>query len=131
LGILRQDRRLLSLKSLLGAIACYCALFSLMIIALLGNINLSNWDDGLYLTIGNGTTGSLPWNGQISSLYISDRGLDREIKAIFQQPNTFFSQSPSFVTSFDFVDRIQIFGYLPVGWSLVSLRVNFPPLVSP
>ena len=104
-GILTQDRRLLSSRSLLGAIAGYCTIVSLMIIALLGNINLSNWDNDFYLTIGNRTTGNLPWNGQISSLYISDRGLDRDIQAVFQQPEAFFAQSPNLVTSFNFVDE--------------------------
>ena len=104
LGVVTQNLRLLSLKSLLWAIASYCAFVALAIAALLANINLSNWNNDFYLTIGNETTGDRPWEGQISSLHISDRGLEpSEVKRVFQQPDVFFARSINLVASFQLI----------------------------
>lgn len=102
-GIITQNRQMLSAKSLLWAIASYCTFVTLLIVALLANINLSNWNDNVYLTIGNETTGNRPWRGKISNLYISDRGLNRqEVEKVFQQPDVFFARSPNLVTFLQF-----------------------------
>jgi hypothetical protein len=99
-GIVCRDFERLSLKSLLRAIACYCFLVMVSIWALAVNVNLSNWDDNFYLTIGNEVTGDRPWNGQISDLYISDRGLNpsevqQVLKAFeFTPANSFLSYLP-------------------------------------
>jgi hypothetical protein len=99
IGIIFRDSKHLSLKSLLTAIASYCFLVTLMIWVLLTNVNLSNWDDTFYLTIGNEVTGDRPWNGRISNLYISDRGFNpSEVQEVFKAAETVFAQSPDLVT---------------------------------
>lgn len=104
-GIIYRDSNRLSLKSLLIAIASYCSLVIVMVWALLANVNLANWDDSFYLTIGNEVTEDRPWNGQISNLYISDRGFNQsEIQQTFTEPDTFFAQSPDLVTFVKFTD---------------------------
>jgi glycopeptide antibiotics resistance protein len=103
--IVYQDSERLSLKSLLIAIACYCSIVVVMVLTLLANVNLANWDDDFHLTIGNEVTGDRPWNGQISNLYISDRGFNQsEIQQTFIKPDTFFAQSPDLVTLVKFTD---------------------------
>jgi glycopeptide antibiotics resistance protein len=104
-GIVYKDSERLSLKSLLIAIACYCSIVLVMVLTLLANINLANWDDNFHLTIGNEVTGDRPWNGQISNLYISDRGFNQsEIQQAFIEADTFFAQSPDLVTFVKFTD---------------------------
>jgi glycopeptide antibiotics resistance protein len=104
-GIIYRDSNRLSLKSVLIAIASYCSLVLVMILALLANINLSNWDDNFHLTIGNEVTGDRPWNGQISNLSISDRGFNQsQVQQTFIEPDTFFAQSPDLVTFVKFTD---------------------------
>jgi glycopeptide antibiotics resistance protein len=104
-GIVYRDSERLSLKSLLIAIACYCSIVLVMVLTLLANVNLANWDDNFHLTIGNEVTGDRPWNGQISNLYISDRGFNQsEIQQTFTEADTFFAQSPDLVTFVKFTD---------------------------
>ncbi|MBW4535918.1 MAG: VanZ family protein [Pleurocapsa minor HA4230-MV1] len=98
-GIIYRDSNRLSLKSLLIAIASYCSLVLVMVLTLLANVNLANWDDNFHLTIGNEVTGDRPWNGQISNLYISDRGFNQsQVQQTLIEPDTFFAQSPDLVT---------------------------------
>jgi glycopeptide antibiotics resistance protein len=105
IGIVCRDFERLSLKSLLRAIACYCFLVMVLIWALAVNVNLSNWDDNFHLTIGNEVTGDRPWNGQISDLYISDRGLNpSEVQQIFKAADVFLAQSSDLVTSIKFAN---------------------------
>jgi glycopeptide antibiotics resistance protein len=104
-GIVYKDSERLSLKSLLIAIASYCAIVLVMILTLLANVNLANWDDDFHLTIGNEVTGDRPWNGEISNLYISDRDFNQsEIQQTFIEPDTFFAQSPDLVTFVKFTN---------------------------
>jgi glycopeptide antibiotics resistance protein len=103
-GIIYRDSSL-SLKSLLIAIASYCSLVLVMILALLANVNLANWDDNFHLAIGNEVTGDRPWNGQISNLYISDRGFNQsQVQQTFIEPDTFFAQFSDLVTFVKFTD---------------------------
>ena len=105
-GIIYRDSERLSLKSLLIAIASYCTLVTLMVLVLLANINLSNWDDYYYLGIGNEVTGDRPWNGQISNLYISDRGFNQsQVQQTFIEPDTLFGKSPNLVTFLKFASQ--------------------------
>lgn len=102
-GIITGNPQKLSIKSILYAIAGYCLLVILGLWILLISVNLSNWDDDFYLAIGNEVTGDRPWNGNIHSLYISDRGLNRsEVAQVFKQPDSFFAQLPNLVTSLVF-----------------------------
>ncbi|PSB09231.1 VanZ family protein [Pleurocapsa sp. CCALA 161] len=106
LGLIYQDTNRLSLKSLLIAIASYCALVTLMVLVLLANVNLSNWDDYYYLGIGNEVTGDRPWNGRINNLYISDRGFNpAQVQQAFTEADTLFAQSPDLVTFLKFTDE--------------------------
>lgn len=94
IGVIKVDRRRLSLKSLSIAIASYCTIVALAIWILLVNADLSNWDDDFYLTLGNEITGDRAWNGYLNSLYISDRSLERaQVAAAIFNPDSFFSRS--------------------------------------
>ena len=94
-----KDSRNSNVSSLLVAIASYCSVVTVVILTLLTNVNLSNWHDDFYLTIGNEATGNRPWNGHISDLYISDRGLKPlEATEVFQLASAFFAQSQDLVT---------------------------------
>lgn len=102
-GIIYRDSNRLSLKSLLIAIASYCSIVLVMVLALLANVNLSNWDDNFYLAIGNEVTGDRPWNGQISNLYISDRGFNQsQVQQTFTEADILFAQLPDLVTFINF-----------------------------
>ncbi|NJO96266.1 MAG: VanZ family protein [Pleurocapsa sp. CRU_1_2] len=106
LGLIYQDTNRLSLKSLLIAIASYCAFVTLMVLVLLANVNLSNWDDYYYLAIGNEVTGDRPWNGRINNLYISDRGFNpSQVQQAFTEADTLFAQSPDLVTFLKFTEE--------------------------
>ncbi|MEL6927300.1 MAG: VanZ family protein [Cyanobacteria bacterium J06600_6] len=104
LGIFTLNPRLVGFRAIIWMLVSYCGVVTLIISILLANINLSNWDHDFYLTIGNEATGDRPWNGLISDLYISDRGLNQqEVKTAFSQPNTFFSRSASLIAFFKFI----------------------------
>lgn len=106
LGLIYQDANRLSLKSLLIAIASYCAFVTLMVLVLLANVNLSNWDDYYFLAIGNEVTGDRPWNGRINNLYISDRGFNpSQVQQTFTEADTLFAQSPDLVTFLKFTEE--------------------------
>ena len=103
IGVVKADPKQLSLQSLLIAIAGYCFLIILGIWVLLVNVNLSNWNEDFYLALGNEVTGDRPWNGSIYNLYISDRSLESaDIAKAFEQTNSFFQESSSWVTAWDF-----------------------------
>ncbi|HEY9769359.1 MAG TPA: VanZ family protein [Coleofasciculaceae cyanobacterium] len=103
IGIIKGDRRKLSLKSLLVAIFSYCSIVILGVWILLINVNLSNWNEDFPLVIGNEATGDRPWNGYINNLYICDRSLSKfEVEKAFEQADAFFPQLSSLVTVFNF-----------------------------
>jgi glycopeptide antibiotics resistance protein len=105
IGIVTGNPQKLSIKSILYAIAGYCLLVILGVWILLISVNLSNWDDDFYLAIGNEVTGDRPWNGNLHSLYISDRSLNQsEVAQVFKQPDRFFTQLPNLVTSLVFTE---------------------------
>lgn len=104
-AIIKGNTSQLNLKVLIIIIASYCLVITLSIWLLIININLSNWDDDYYLAIGSEVTGKVAWKGYITSLYICDRSLDsQEVTQAFDHTHTFFSQIPSLVTSFVFLD---------------------------
>ncbi len=96
----------LNLKSLVIVIFSYCSMVILAIWVLLISVNLTNWDNDYYLAIGNEVTGDRPWNGSITSLYISDRSLNSsEVVQAFEHTHSYFSQLPSLVTAIVFQDN--------------------------
>jgi hypothetical protein len=135
-GIIYRDSSL-SLKSLLIAIASYCSIVLVMVLALLANVNLSNWDDNFHLTIGNEVTGDRPWNGQISNLYISDRGFNQsQVQQTFIEPDTLFAQLPDLVTFVNFTTGASSYQdrshYLPnLLWQGLTASAQLDPKRSP
>ena len=104
--ILTGNLKQLSLKLLIRVIVGYCLIVILGICLLLISANLSNWDNDYYLAIGNEVTGDRPWEGTINSLYICDRSLNQsEVVKAFKSNDDFFSQLPSLVTSFGFLEE--------------------------
>ena len=102
-GILTHNRTLLSLKSLIMAIATYSCLIVFAVFILLINVNLSNWHDDYYLAIGNEVSGDRPWQGYINSLYICDRALNQsEIERAFDSSDNYFAKSANLVTALKF-----------------------------
>ena len=100
IGVIKVDRRRLSLKSLSIAIFSYCTIVAVAVWILLINADLSNWNEDFYLTIGNEVTGDRPWNGYLNSLYISDRSLERlHFSAALENPDSFFSQSANAIVN--------------------------------
>ena len=109
-GILTHNQALLSLKSLLIAIATYCSLVALAIVVLLVNVNLSNWNDSYHLAIGNEVTGDRPWQGYINSLHICDRAfVSSQVSQIFDLDDFACVPASELITSFDFSDLQQFY----------------------
>lgn len=106
MGIATKDAERLSFKSLLVAITGYCSVVTVLILTLVTNVNLSNWNDDFYLTVGNEATGNRPWNGYVRDLYISDRSLNQsEVAQALEQADDFFARSKNLVTSFELNNR--------------------------
>ena len=70
------NRHQLRVASLFKAIAWYCVLIGLTVWLLSANANLSNWEQGFYLVLGNEVTGDRPWQGVLYRCYIYDRPLE-------------------------------------------------------
>ena len=122
IGVIKADRRRLSLKSLSLAIVSYCTIVAVAIWILLINANLSNWNEDFYLAIGNEITGDRPWNGYLNSLYLSDRSLERsQVAAALENPDRFFSRSDNVIVSLNTNDRsVQNSEDLDLFWYDVS-----------
>jgi VanZ family protein len=109
-AIIKRNKNKLTVKSLLVAFVGYFSLIFTAIWVLLISVNFNNWSNNFHLVIGNEATGDRPWQGYITSLYISDRALDSEsvVKA-FGETHSFFSQLPNLVTSLVFVTENQFY----------------------
>ncbi len=100
LAIFTGNIKRLNYKSILLSILAYCSTVSIAVLVLSHSVNLSNWNDDYYLSIGNEVTGVRPWDGYIKSLYISDRNLNSsEVIKLFEQPEYFFNQTSDLVTA--------------------------------
>ncbi|HEY1629389.1 MAG TPA: VanZ family protein, partial [Tepidisphaeraceae bacterium] len=69
--------RPLARPAIIGGVLAIYALFQLSVPLLIRNPrNLSNWDEGKSLVIGNRYTGDRSWSGKESRLVLADRALD-------------------------------------------------------
>jgi len=104
-GVVKGDYQQVSCKFLATIIASYCITITCAIFLLSNNINLKTWNDDAYLSIASEVTNQIFWRGYVTSLYICDRAIDSsEIATAFGQTHSFFSKSPSLITSLVFLD---------------------------
>ena len=101
-AIVTGNIKQLSYQSILLVIFGYCLTIVLLILILLFNVNLNNWDSEYHLAIGNEVTANRPWDGYINSLHISDRGMNLlEVAKAFKATD-FFADDSSLITSLNF-----------------------------
>lgn len=85
-ALIEKSKWLVSIKPLMTIFVGYLLFFVIISIYLQSTSNLSNWDTGFPLILGNERTGDRPWQGYISDLNITNRSLsEKEVTRIFSE----------------------------------------------
>ncbi|WP_088240894.1 VanZ family protein [Calothrix rhizosoleniae] len=103
---LEKIRNSLSIKTTILAGITY-TIFCLIIAANLPIItSLSNWDNRLFLHIGNEGTGDRPWRGNIYELVIADRSISPiEVENAFSQNKLLSDNDTALIAAYKFIGK--------------------------
>ncbi|KYC41918.1 hypothetical protein WA1_18040 [Scytonema hofmannii PCC 7110] len=72
----------------------------------LGTTSLSGWNLNYPLIFGNEKTGTRPWQGYISKVYIADKAISKnEVEKVFFDENYFNTLGDSLLAAYKFTDR--------------------------
>ncbi len=86
--VIEKNKGVISNKQLTAIFIGYIALAFIIPFGLHSTTNLSNWSLDYPLLLGNERTGSRPWRGAISDVYIADRAISKEeVAKVFADKN--------------------------------------------
>lgn len=101
--LINKIRHLLSLRKLAIGFIGYFVLMIVLTIALQKSISLSNWNSSFPLLLGNEFSGDRPWEGQITSVCLSDRAVSQaEINQQLTVKNSCTGFNDSLLASYQF-----------------------------
>lgn len=119
--VVNNSEKVFSLKGLAVCFISYLSLTFLLSMPLSISTNLDNWNSNFPLLLGNETTGTRPWQGYISELYIADKAISpAEITLVFSKQISWSNLKDHLVTAYQLNSQdkyIDLTGHLPkLSW---------------